>query len=352
MNKITLLKQCVLSGAVIFLFQGQAKTDSKSKNTADTPLFQAVLNGDLDSLKKLASDKNINSRNSSGRTLLHQAVLKQNQEITKWLLENKADVNALDHRNNSALHYLAHQIQFKPKNKTNQSILKLAELLLENKANPNIQNSFKETPLHTAGYSGDTAFVSLLLKYKADPNIQNTNKQNALISTLEGAKRFSLEKQKNILSKYNQTADLLLKSITDINAVDSRTYSALHLASESGFLEIAKKIINKKPNINLQTNQGWSALHLASGNNRLEIVQLLIQNNAQVNIKDKKGTTPLYFAVGAGSKKIVSVLLKSNAIVFFEDKVTGNSLFSAEKTSKLKNLIKKFKEHTTKTAKN
>lgn len=51
--------------------------------------------------------------------------------------------------------------------------LLMAEVLIKNKANPNIRGKKGYTPLHLAVLLKDIRMVHLLLKYGADPNIQD-----------------------------------------------------------------------------------------------------------------------------------------------------------------------------------
>lgn len=48
------------------------------------------------------------------------------------------------------------------------------KLLLENKGDPNVQQSDGNTPLHLACFKGDLCIVKMLLDCDANPNIQNT----------------------------------------------------------------------------------------------------------------------------------------------------------------------------------
>ena len=52
-------------------------------------------------------------------------------------------------------------------------LLKIAELLLENHANPNIQQNDGNTALHLAIIKGDMKLAKLLISYGSNPNIQN-----------------------------------------------------------------------------------------------------------------------------------------------------------------------------------
>jgi len=51
--------------------------------------------------------------------------------------------------------------------------VKVVELLLERRANPNAKDFLDNTPLHLAAFKADVQLKNLLLEYNADPNILN-----------------------------------------------------------------------------------------------------------------------------------------------------------------------------------
>ena len=78
---------------------------------------------------------------------------------------------------------------------------------------------------------------------------------------------------------------------TDINYQDSASGStALILAANYNFVEIAKFLIEKGADIDLQAKNGASPLIAAAGSSE-EIFNLLIEKNADIKAKDESGTT-------------------------------------------------------------
>jgi ankyrin repeat protein len=77
-------------------------------------------------------------------------------EMTKLLLENKADVNSTNDMNVTALMLAA-----------SQNNLNLAKYLLDNKATINIKNNYGYTALGCASYYGYNDMVKLLREYGA-----------------------------------------------------------------------------------------------------------------------------------------------------------------------------------------
>ena len=109
----------------------------------------------------LAAGLDINMRiNSNGKTLLFMAVQNGDTERVEYLLENGANPNVKDHRNDTPLHLcMDHPIVFHPR--------RIATLLINKGAQVNAANLRGTTPLHRAVLMGFTDFVELLLRRKA-----------------------------------------------------------------------------------------------------------------------------------------------------------------------------------------
>jgi Ankyrin repeats (3 copies) len=110
---------------------------------------------------KLTPD--VNHRNHMGETALYVATNnKKDLEIVKLLLQNGADPNVQNDAGETTLHAAVH--------KNNMEIVKL---LFHNKVNPHIQNTWGDTALHIAAYKNNLDMANLLFTYKINPNIQN-----------------------------------------------------------------------------------------------------------------------------------------------------------------------------------
>lgn len=97
------------------------------------------------------------TRDEKGRTLLIAAAASGNIEFIKRLITND-NINQKDERGNSALHwavYYGHQ--------------EVVELLLANGADPNIYNKSGVTPLMTAAWFGDKKTIDYLIEKGANP---------------------------------------------------------------------------------------------------------------------------------------------------------------------------------------
>jgi ankyrin repeat protein len=79
--------------------------------------------------------------------MMHEAAGSGNLDITQLLLSRGADVNTLDHQENSPLHEAVRIVRSQ-----NQDV---AELLLKRGSDVDVQNIDDSTPLHEAAGSGN-----------------------------------------------------------------------------------------------------------------------------------------------------------------------------------------------------
>ena len=95
----------------------------------------------------------------------------------------------------------------------------------------------------------------------------------------------------------------------------TETYSitALMAASNKGYLEIVKYLIDEGAYVDAVNNNGATALMEASGEGRLEIVKYLISKNANINAKDYNGSTALIVATQKGKLEVVRYLISKGA---------------------------------------
>lgn len=191
----------------------------------ETKLHEAAYLNQIDKVKKLIAQNevSINDRGLNGKLPLHYAVKgcrdmnltypeyqqestttsnktfdelqAQYAKIVQILIDAKADLNAKDDDGNTALHHGSlpspllnivtisslHELMI-------PSIVPedIFQSLLNAKADPNIQNTHGDTPLHLAAIFNQPAVVSLL-NAKADPNVKNNN-GNTAIESLEKLK--------------------------------------------------------------------------------------------------------------------------------------------------------------------
>ena len=175
----------------------------------------------------------------------------------------------------------------------------VVELLLKEKADPNIQNNDGRTALMVASRNGHQQVVELLLKEKADPNIQNNDGRTALIVASQNG--------------HQQVVELLLKEKADPNIQNNDGWTALMVASQNGHHQVVELLLKEKADPNIQDNDGRTALMVASQNGHQQVVELLLKEKADPNIQDNDGRTALMVASQNGHQQVVELLLKEKA---------------------------------------
>jgi len=99
-----------------------------------------------------------------------------------------------------------------------------------------------------------------------------------------------------------------------LNDPDQNQKTPLHLALESGHIDIARYLIELGADINLKDKDAASPLHNAAYLGNLEIVDRLIKKGAaSVNEGNFRGQTPLHFACEKGHPEVVARLLDAGA---------------------------------------
>lgn len=158
-------KQLILEKSLLKLL----KQDTVSLFNA---LFNAIGIGSLKIVKYLVEERkvDINVEGFAGLPL-HYAAMLGYIDIVKYFIDYDAKIiNKQDTQGDTALHIAAELNQ-----------LEIVKLLIENNANPNLENKKGKTPLMKASSKGNEKIVKYLLDHNADPNHENKKGESALI---------------------------------------------------------------------------------------------------------------------------------------------------------------------------
>ena len=187
-------------------------------------MFNAVFENNLEKVKAILSDKNVDVNKHYGEnmdTSLHFAVNNQNFEISRILLQNGAKVDAV-----------------------NESSL---------------------TPLHIALKQDNTKIFSLLMIYGADVHRKNKGNKSYL----------------HIAASYGHMnlCKILLESFKlNIASADNSGWTAIHCSAESGNIELLQYFVENGADVYSATNFGKSCLHIAAFKGHLNICKNLVEN--------------------------------------------------------------------------
>ena len=93
---------------------------------------------------------------------------------------------------------------------------------------------------------------------------------------------------------YLEVAKCLIDRGADVNKADNGGQTPLCWASRNGHLEVVHALLDAKAEVNKATNDGRNPLHSASSRGRLEVVRVLLDAKAEVNKATNDGRNPLY----------------------------------------------------------
>eukprot|EP01025_Chloroclados_australasicus_P022983 TRINITY_DN2349_c1_g1_i10.p2 TRINITY_DN2349_c1_g1~~TRINITY_DN2349_c1_g1_i10.p2 ORF type:complete len:289 (-),score=22.34 TRINITY_DN2349_c1_g1_i10:770-1636(-) len=161
-------------------------------------------------------------------TPLHLAVSYEALSNVNTLLRYGADVNSQDNTGSTVLHYaVGKNLTQHPKN-----VSPLTQMLLNHKANVNLQNNVHKSPFWYSISSGHEALVSSFLQYNADLQQKDEKGRSVLhLAVLQGNWRI---------------VDKLLKLGIESNVQDNEGNSPLQLAKSEGFVKIQNLLVQHK----------------------------------------------------------------------------------------------------------
>jgi ankyrin repeat protein len=193
----------------------------------------------------------------------------------------------------------------------------IVKILIENAAKIDILDSDEKSILYVP------------IKYKYD-DITNclidANNNNLGINILDIKDKNNNTPINYALESKNITIiKKILEAGANLYTLNSAGYNILHLSVFSRNYEICKEIIKYTNNINIKCKTGESALHIAINLKEFEIAKLLIDNNININAQDfSHEFTAIHYAASTGQNKIIEYLILKNANINIQD-IYGNT---------------------------
>src|SRR5262245_57411617 len=254
-----------------------------------TALLIASRDGQMDAVQALVeSGVDLNQVSAGDRSSsLVISVANGHYAVAKYLVDHGANPNLVNIDGLSPLWATVNMryapISWAPNPRTDQEIdsLILIKDLLEHAADPNIRTLKRKlwfsptshdqtwvdpkgsTPFFRAAASSDVDAMKILVAYGADPNRPSTGGTTPLIvaAGLGWVGNFS----SNAPGQWMNAVKFCIEHGADINAVDSKGYTALHGAAIRGDNDLVKYLLEKGAKIDAVTKAGDSVGDMANG---------------------------------------------------------------------------------------
>ena len=337
-------------GNIMMAAAGSKFNNSNDKSPVDLTLLEKSAENSARITETLISkvDKKLINDSLEGKTSLIIAVGNSYIDTAKILIENGANINAVDIEGWSALSYavnngdieiakllLTNKAKIKDelfiaiKSPIVESSINIMKLLIDNKANINYTDEDEFTPLNIAIESGDMELTKFLITNGANVNslMQDgvsligyaiaQNNMDLLQILIENGANVNYTGGDSWANTPLQTASrlgldnvvrILLTRNVDINAVDINGNTALHTAALNSQLSVVKLLLEKNPSLDIQNKVGNTALHLAVISGNIDIVGELVLKGANTRIRNNDGKYPRDIARANNSAAIFEVL--------------------------------------------
>jgi ankyrin repeat protein len=308
--------------------------DEKNINSTDakcrTPLELAILGRDLETVKFLVQMGGKIAPNMYGWSAIHLAIKIGNLEIVKYLYENtefkkydKYGLSLLDWAKNIGNKQVVQFFQYSPKMKTPLELavesknISSIKALISKGAKFDIKSELGYKIFDLAINSEDVRLIEYLVNHMLVG--KNTGQQTLL-------EKVTQIYDKNI--NVSKLAKVLIKNGAEFDKALGQ--KLLQKAVYADDLELVETLYDKGINVKYQDQLGRTALnHAIKANCGEELLKFLIEHG-DCNSRDKSGSTPLHWAANNHHTIATKLLLEADACSYIPDYLGQTPLSLAE----------------------
>ena len=277
------------------------------KNGAgDTALHIVCRKSNLQILERFVQESDLagcdaqafNILNNESQSPLHLAVISDNEEMVRLLLNKVKDISCLckDSKGLAPVHYAS-------------SVSVLKALTDHNIENRDLLDSSGNSPLHTFIESKDYSLAMFLLAADAFIDVKNNdgNTPLHLICTVKPLKlrpRIINHKRKLIPVRSDlPTVKKLLSRVSSLSVQNNNGDTPLHIACRSKDVRLVNLLLESQHEVDLtiQNNSGDTPFHIACATAHFPVVDALLRLDNSVNvlaIRNSNGDIPFHVALG------------------------------------------------------
>ena len=308
---------------VHLILQRYRRASITTNHEGFTPIDMAIMNGDLKMLEVLLNVGLVDV--VTRERLLHKACKYGQSDIVRWLLDHGASTEATDGNedypqhicfihDHSCLQILKQlgPVDICKQDKNNDTILHLAcrrtkedvlQYILQTLGSCDkallIINNNKETPLHLLASAKSASQETLTLIQCENPNSQDKSGNTALHLACQHG-------------YYELAEHLITNCKCDPNVTNDKGELPLHIAVAQSHPKITELLASPK-NINCKCiKTSDSPLHIACQSADLKVINLLLSLHANPSVLNSRGNTPLHIAVAKSLQVVKLVFISDN----------------------------------------
>jgi ankyrin repeat protein len=161
-----------------------------------------------------------------------------------------------------------------------------------------------------------TQYQRVLREFPDIATLGSLSQQNLAALGISSAKSFDVAAATSAEAEEIEKIKAMIKYSPDlINAAHPSGQTPLSRAALSGYLGVARFLLDAKADVNARDYDGSTPLHRATEAGHRAMVELLLDRGAEVNARDKKQNQPLHLATAKGFRSIVELLVARKADV-------------------------------------
>eukprot|EP00928_Gymnodinium_smaydae_P037368 TRINITY_DN25952_c0_g1_i1.p1 TRINITY_DN25952_c0_g1~~TRINITY_DN25952_c0_g1_i1.p1 ORF type:complete len:517 (-),score=79.34 TRINITY_DN25952_c0_g1_i1:121-1671(-) len=269
-----------------------------------------------------------------GETPLHLAVQNGVIDIVQKLIELRANPNVRDQDRDADPRYTSKSFAHNPaEHRTplhyaaERCNVAAIQMLLEARADPNVNDSKVHSPLYLAlasrqveGFDVGSGVLVVGTKVTELNDCLAAVTGEVIVGDGDAPPRWPIQvsgkpgknyllKKENLEALTDKSLKILLEARADVNSGMGEARTALHEVSRGGDAELVALLLKARASLDQQDKKGFSALHIAARSKHGEVVDLLVNARASLELRTSTGMTAAELAKKNGCGPSILSLL-------------------------------------------
>ena len=181
---------------------------------------------------------------------------------------------------------------------------------IRNAIGSNANSDFTSEQVFSLIVHDDVAQIKALVGSGYNFNIFDASSRTPLIAAL--------------LAEHKEISDLLLPVTRNLSHADRDKNQAIHIAAGNGYIDIVKKLIDRKVDINARDNLGNTPLVIAVRHDDPKMTALLLSNDADYQINNKREVNAVDLAQTRAEPSVLKAFRDKGIKISKEQKLSTN----------------------------